>query len=291
MKMEGWRWKVLLLWVSMLSGCSGESVPALFVFGDSLLDTGNNNGLATYARAATPPYGSDFHNNNNNVSSGRFSNGPITTDFIAASLNVACPPPFVSAGENIEHGVNFASAGSGILDSTGSFFGEHYSMGAQISKFEEVKKRLEGRFGREKSGEMISKAVFYITTGSNDYLVTYYALPPTSLYALYSPLRFRQLLLSNLSQQLQSLYDLGARKLAVTAIPNIGCTPYALRVYGVREKDEINCVKFMNDAAKAYNAEFFRVIRRLQARHPDAHFISNNGFEASLLPYQNPTAY
>ena len=32
-------------------------VPALFVFGDSLLDTGNNNNMSTLVKATSPPYG------------------------------------------------------------------------------------------------------------------------------------------------------------------------------------------------------------------------------------------
>ena len=34
-----------------------STVPALFVFGDSLLDTGNNNNMSTLVKATSPPYG------------------------------------------------------------------------------------------------------------------------------------------------------------------------------------------------------------------------------------------
>ena len=32
-----------------------STVPALFVFGDSLLDTGNNNNMSTLVKATSPP--------------------------------------------------------------------------------------------------------------------------------------------------------------------------------------------------------------------------------------------
>jgi hypothetical protein len=50
-------------------------VPCYFIFGDSLVDSGNNNYIA---RANYPPYGVDFPGG----SSGRFTNGLTTVDVI-----------------------------------------------------------------------------------------------------------------------------------------------------------------------------------------------------------------
>nr|GEV32767.1 hypothetical protein [Tanacetum cinerariifolium] len=55
---------------------------AFFVFGDSLVDNGNNNHLATTARADSPPYGIDYPNRR---PTGRFSNGLNLPDVIEAS--------------------------------------------------------------------------------------------------------------------------------------------------------------------------------------------------------------
>lgn len=277
------------------SNCSNitSKVPALFVFGDSLLDTGNNDGLLTIARPVSPPYGQDLTSTNGSSSSsgGRFSNGPITTDFIAASLSLPSPPPYVSAGDNIEHGVNFASAASGILEVTGNIFGEHYSMPRQIRNFEDVKNRLEQKVGTAMSSSIISKAIFYITTGSNDYFLTYYSRPPNPLYATLSPGQFSDLLISQLNEHLQNLYEVGARKFAVTAIPPIGCTPYALWQYPNNTKDEDGCISFMKEDVHTYNTKIFSSIQTLQQLYSDAHFIYNNATEAALQIYKNPTHY
>lgn len=53
---------------------------AFFVFGDSLVDNGNNNYLATTARADAPPYGIDFPTHR---ATGRFSNGLNIPDLIS----------------------------------------------------------------------------------------------------------------------------------------------------------------------------------------------------------------
>ena len=61
---------------------SGGMVPGLFIFGDSLIDNGNNNNLPSFAKANYFPYGIDF----NGGPTGRFSNGYTMVDEIGAPL-------------------------------------------------------------------------------------------------------------------------------------------------------------------------------------------------------------
>lgn len=56
-----------------------EAARAFFVFGDSLVDSGNNNYLATTARADSPPNGIDYPTHR---PTGRFSNGFNFPDII-----------------------------------------------------------------------------------------------------------------------------------------------------------------------------------------------------------------
>ena len=53
---------------------------AFFVFGDSLVDSGNNDYLLTSARADSPPYGIDYPTHR---PTGRFSNGLNIPDIIS----------------------------------------------------------------------------------------------------------------------------------------------------------------------------------------------------------------
>lgn len=55
------------------------TIPAVIVFGDSIVDAGNNNHLNTPAKCNFPPYGRDFMGG---VSTGRFSNGKVPSDLI-----------------------------------------------------------------------------------------------------------------------------------------------------------------------------------------------------------------
>lgn len=69
---------LLLLLSSFVDAQNGPR--ALFVFGDSLVDSGNNNFLATTARADSPPYGIDYPTH---IATGRFSNGLNIPDIIS----------------------------------------------------------------------------------------------------------------------------------------------------------------------------------------------------------------
>lgn len=68
-----------LLLVVVFSVSNGDPlVPALNIFGDSVVDVGNNNNLSTLIKANFPPYGRDFVTHR---PTGRFCNGKLATDF------------------------------------------------------------------------------------------------------------------------------------------------------------------------------------------------------------------
>lgn len=71
---------LVLLLLSILSSPAVAQPRAFFVFGDSLVDSGNNNFLATTARADSPPYGIDYPTHR---ATGRFSNGLNIPDLIS----------------------------------------------------------------------------------------------------------------------------------------------------------------------------------------------------------------
>lgn len=62
-----------------------NNVSCILVFGDSSVDPGNNNHLATTMKGNFPPYGKDFFNGH---PSGRFSNGRLATDFIGKFISL-----------------------------------------------------------------------------------------------------------------------------------------------------------------------------------------------------------
>lgn len=58
-----------------------------FIFGDSLLDAGNNDYLFTLSKADSPPYGIDFSASGGQPT-GRFTNGRTVSDIIGNILTI-----------------------------------------------------------------------------------------------------------------------------------------------------------------------------------------------------------
>lgn len=78
---------LLLVVLAGLSASNGQAlVPALFIFGDSVVDVGNNNYIYTIVKSNFPPYGRDFIGH---TPTGRFSNGKLATDFTGTSFSTS----------------------------------------------------------------------------------------------------------------------------------------------------------------------------------------------------------
>ncbi|RHN75508.1 putative triacylglycerol lipase [Medicago truncatula] len=93
-----------------------KHIPAIYVFGDSLVDSGNNNYLPILSNAKFPPYGIDF---GGAKPTGRCTNGKTTVVYIAIHLGLPFVPPYLGLSKaqrnKITTGINFASTGSGAF--------------------------------------------------------------------------------------------------------------------------------------------------------------------------------
>ena len=68
-----------LVIMAFMAVATAASVPAVYVFGDSLADVGNNNHLLTVLKADFSHNGMDYPGG---VATGRFSNGKNSADFL-----------------------------------------------------------------------------------------------------------------------------------------------------------------------------------------------------------------
>ncbi|PWA78751.1 SGNH hydrolase-type esterase domain-containing protein [Artemisia annua] len=145
-------------------------VPCYFIFGDALVDSGNNNRLATIGKANYQPYGIDF------------PQGQLLgfLKFI--------PPYALATDQEISTGVNYGSGYSGI---------------------------------RKETGRVL------VNIRSDDYTNNYLVPNSYPTSRIYTPDQYAAVLLRQYSQQLKTLYNLGARKIAVyglgEVLPNVPC--------------------------------------------------------------------
>ncbi|KAG6555134.1 hypothetical protein Mapa_003169 [Marchantia paleacea] len=121
----------------------------------------------------------------------------------ATYLGLPLIPPYMlmNSTTDISKGVNFASAGSGILNDTGTIFGEYISLSQQLEQFLVVKQRLKVEFGAATASRLISGSLYYISTGSNDFINNY--LLPGNPHLDIFPDEYEQLLVSSYSDHIK----------------------------------------------------------------------------------------
>ncbi|KAM3755983.1 hypothetical protein ACB098_02G078300 [Castanea mollissima] len=265
-----------LLTVSILVEiCFAQNVPAYFVFGDSLVDPGNNNYIVTLAKANYIPNGIDF-----GMPTGRFTNGRTVVDIIGnfspgQELGFKdYVPPYLApttAGAVMLQGVNYASGGGGILNETGKIFGGRLNLDAQIDNFANSRQDIISSIGAPEALTLFGKAFFFVTIGSNDFLDNY-LIPVISAVKqkLVTPNVFVGAMISRYRLQLMRLYNLGARKIIVANVGRIGCVPYQ-RDINLFTGDA--CVSFSNQLDQLFNAELKSLITDLSTNLQGSKFV------------------
>ncbi|KAL3525812.1 hypothetical protein ACH5RR_014184 [Cinchona calisaya] len=261
--------------------------PELYVLGDSLVDSGNNNFLPTLAKANFLPYGVNFARG----PTGRFTNGRTVVDFIAEFLGLPLTLPYLSLQgleQAKQQGLNYASGSCGILHETGKYIGKCLSLAEQVNllqltiEFELPKFNLS----TEKLSNYLSRSIFVVSIGSNDY-INNFLQPIYNTRIRYSSRSFAQHLVTIFSIQLQRIYQLGARKFVVFEIGPIGCIPSITR----NIKHVGQCVENINQLALQFNDQLSTMLKNLTSKLPDSEFILGRVYGLAYDAIKNPTTY
>ncbi|XP_059646774.1 GDSL esterase/lipase At5g03820-like [Cornus florida] len=259
-------------------------VPALCIFGDSVVDAGNNNNLNTLVKANFPPYGRDFVTHK---PTGRFCNGKLATDFTAEYLGfTSYPPPYLSQdakGNSLLTGVNFASAASGYYDRTAQLY-RSISLSQQVAYYKEYQSKVVRMVGRDRANAIFSGAIHLLSAGSSDFIQNYYINP--FLNRAYSPDQFSDILIRSYTTFVQNLYGLGVRKIGVTNLPPTGCLPAAITLFG----SGINqCVPRLNGDAFSFNNKLNSTSQDLVSKLPGLKLVVFDIYQPLMDMITKPT--
>ncbi|KAG5567334.1 hypothetical protein RHGRI_002786 [Rhododendron griersonianum] len=186
-----------------------KSARAFFVFGDSLVDNGNNNYLVTTARADSPPYGIDYPTHH---PTGRFSNGLNLPDIISEQLGMEPTLPYLSpelTGHKLLVGANFASAGIGILNDTGFQFANIIRISHQLELFQCYQNRLKAVIGAGKAQQLVNGGLVLIVLGGNDFVNNYFLVPYSARRLQYPIPEFCQYLCAEEPERAAELFNTG----------------------------------------------------------------------------------
>ncbi|GJN14444.1 hypothetical protein PR202_gb01271 [Eleusine coracana subsp. coracana] len=262
---------------------AGTGVPAMFVFGDSLTDNGNNNDLTSLAKANYLPYGIDFAGG----PTGRFSNGFTMVDEIAQLLGLPLLPanPEAATADAALHGVNYASAAAGILDNTGQNFVGRIPFNQQIKNFQKTLDLLTPKLGAAKLASSLGRSIFYVGMGSNDYLNNY-LMPNYNTRNEYNGDQYSTLLVQQYAKQLNSLYNLGARKFVIAGVGSMACIP------NMRARSPRNlCSPDVDDLIIPFNNKVKAMVNTLNVNRPRAKFIYVDNYAMIAEVLRNPLSY
>ncbi|KAL1364015.1 hypothetical protein HN51_012174 [Arachis hypogaea] len=255
---------------------------AFFIFGDSTVDSGNNNYIDTVPenRANYKPYG---QNGYFKEPTGRFSDGRVIVDFIGEYEKLPLVPAFLQPNADYTNGVNFASGGAGVLAETNQ--GVVIDLPTQLRNFEEVRVSLSEKLGEKKAKELISEAIYFISIGSNDYMGGYLGNP--KMQESYNPEQYVGMVIGNLTQAIQVLYEKGARKFGFLSLSPLGCLP-ALRALNSKS-DKGGCFEAASALAQAHNHALSSVLKSLEQILEGFKYSNSNFYDWLQERISNPT--
>ena len=208
-------------------GLGAASLPAaaafdsLQIFGDSLSDNGNLNALIGYP---PPPY---FF--------GRFSNGPVAAEYLAAGLGLNAAHFFDHAYGGATTGVDGQAPNTGLL--------------SQVSTFTTA---LGGNAAN-------SNALYLVWAGANDFL---HAPAGQSVQVTIGNA------VTNLATAVSTLHAKGATQFLLPLMPDLGATPRALTLDAAMPGTAAS----LSFVSSVFNASLLNAYGGLGAGWSDEHF-------------------
>ncbi|KAL1202052.1 GDSL esterase/lipase [Cardamine amara subsp. amara] len=262
--------------------------PAILAFGDSTIDTGNNNYIKTIIRANFPPYGCNFPGGN---ATGRFSNGKLIPDFIASLLGIKdTVPPFLDphlSDSDILSGVCFASAGSGY-DNFTDLVTSTLSVSKQANMLRSYSARLSRIVGKEKAAKIVSEALVIVSSGTNDFDLNLYDTPsPRHKLGVDG---YQNFIISSVQNFVQELYEIGCRRIMVLGLPPVGCLPFQMTM-AMQKQKERRCIEKQNSDSQEFNQKLKDSLTDIQSNLTGSVIFYGDIYGALFDMATNPQRY
>ncbi|XP_015170295.1 GDSL esterase/lipase 6-like [Solanum tuberosum] len=264
---------------SNISCVLGFNVHSIFIFGDSIIDAGNNqfkNNCSVQANFT--PYGSNFFHH----PTGRFTNGRTVTDFICEFIGIPMQKPVLELVNGNwknypSNGINFASGGSGVLQTTNQDLG--------VTPIQDQLQQFKTLVQQNKiNKKQIQESLFIFTSGSND-IFTYFNpfnVPKLTLNA------YVQAMLTQMSKFVDQICKLGARRIALISLGPVGCIPArALLPSAPIDK----CYGKMNRMVKNYNVGLENLVKRIPIKYPSSFAVYGAVYKTVQNFRANPQSY
>ena len=258
-----------LLSLGLASTASALDYSNLYVFGDSLSDTGN---LQTFSQDPQVP--------------SRFTNGPVAVEVLAAQLGLSISNALHLTGA--QHGNNFAVAGAVAIDEDGDEATPDINLPTQVNSY----LAFNGY-------QADANALYIVMIGGNDIRAARTIMGTAEKGARKAAKQRIRQATSSIKAQLQKLATAGAQNIMVINAPDIGAIPetdlVAMQLLATadskRETRIANKLEKITGIFSAkYNGRLSRVVERIE-RQFDLNIIEIDLSEFLSDTIENPEQY
>ncbi|KAI5062279.1 hypothetical protein GOP47_0022818 [Adiantum capillus-veneris] len=272
-----------------VKGATEPCYPALFVFGNSLSDTGN--GLLTrnplFTRTAERPYGETVPG----YPFTRFSDGLLIVDFLETWIGLPLLQPYLDREANFNTGVNYAVSGA-TAETASSLRSRQIRPLTDLSLDVQVGWHLELKAfessPQNPSTYAYTNGLYVLEIGGNDYFGALNSL-------IYSPSyitnNFIPRVMAKLRNATQVLYANGARNFLYISITPVGCLPSFLSMFPMGSKDSNGCLLDLNLLSYTHGIELLNLVNELRATYNRARFTFLDYYGAYIEVIENNFSY
>ncbi|XP_020238609.1 GDSL esterase/lipase At5g45910 [Cajanus cajan] len=276
---------------NVISNVNPLPYEAIFNFGDSISDTGND---ATYypPMDGDSPYGSTYFKH----PSGRMSNGRLIIDFIAEAYGLPMLPAYLNLtkGQDIRQGVNFAFAGATALNM--DYFiqkklippSTNISLSVQLDWFKKLKPSLCKN--KQECDNYFRSSLFLVgEIGGNDINALILSYKNIAELREIVPLIIEEII--NVTTE---LIEEGAVEIVVPGNFPIGCNSAVLTIVNSGKKDEYDqfgCLAAYNDFIKYYNWQLNQAIETLRQKNNHVKIVYFDYYANAKRLFEAPQQY
>ncbi|KAJ6776128.1 GDSL-LIKE LIPASE/ACYLHYDROLASE [Salix koriyanagi] len=266
------------------TSCHSYSHDALFIFGDSLYDAGNNIYLNTnIPKLNVFPYGMTYFEH----PTGRISDGRLIPDFIAEFAKLPLIPLYLQPGDHkLTYGVNFASGGAGALAGTNQ--GLVLDLQTQLSNFKNTEKQLRQKLGASEVKALLSTAVYMFSIGTNDYMIPF--TTNSTVFQSYSKKEYVKMVIGNITSVIQEIYSMGGRKFGLSKLLPLGCTPISRGLNIVRTGGS-GCLEEVTVLAKLHNRALPKALKELKSQLKGYTYSVFDAYTVADALFNSPSKY
>ncbi|KAI3914658.1 hypothetical protein MKX01_008017 [Papaver californicum] len=226
-----------------------QSISKLFVFGDSYVDTGNNDFTV---EAWKFPYGETYPG----FPTGRYSDGIVFTDFFASFMGLRSPMPYEQwnnlSKRRVRNGMNFAHGGAGVFNTRHKV----PNITTQINTFKQY--IVDGIYNKHD----LDKSMTLVALSGNDY--QQYILDGGTDEGFRA---FVVKVLDQLELNLREIRKTGVKKVVMLNLEPLGCLPNKA-VFLSYEK----CDQHANNETIFHNMLLQQIVQRLNSGTTDSPF-------------------